>query len=173
MPRYRQKSTEHVRTAGARLTSMCLSSVFRLGLVACIGILLASEPYRLSPAPRLRPAPRWVRQRIVNVPDVYFCSNSHVLSSRERQKVAQIAPVLQDLLHDIPDLVIVIEGYSDDWFRAEYKERLAIERADAVRQFLLELSFPEACFRVASFGFRDPHCTAHNERCFQQYRRGA
>ena len=78
----------------ARVT--CRSfGVFRLGLVASIGMLLASEPYTLSSARGLRPAPRWVRERIVNVPDLYFSSNSHILSSRERQKLAQIAPVLQ------------------------------------------------------------------------------
>ncbi len=109
---------------------------------------------------------------MANVPDLYFSSNSHVLSARERRKlIVEIAPALQDLLHEFPDLIIAIEGYSDDWFRAEYNDRLATERAEAVRQFLLELSFPENCFRVASFGLRAPRCAAHDEPCVQQYRR--
>jgi outer membrane protein OmpA-like peptidoglycan-associated protein len=150
---------------------MCFSKVFRLGLVASIGMLLASEPSAVSPTRGLHPAPRWVRDRIVNVPDLYFSSNSHVLSSRERQKFAQIAPALHGLLHDFPDLIIVIEGYSDDWFRHEYNEQLAVERADAVRHFLLELSFSEDCFRIMSFGFRAPQCAAQDQLCYQQYRR--
>jgi len=150
---------------------MCCFNVFRLGLVASVGMLLASEPSTVSSTLGLRPAPRWVRDRIVTVPDLYFSSNSHVLSSRERQKFAQIAPALQDLLHDFPDLIIVIEGYSDEWFRPDYNDRLALERADAVRHLLLELSFPDDCFRIMTFPFRTPQCAAQDQLCYQQYRR--
>ncbi len=119
-----------------------------------------------------RPAPRSVMDRMtIAVPDLYFGAGSHVLSSRERRKLAQIAPALQDILRDFPDLIIVIEGYSDDWYRPEYNEQLGWRRADAVRRFLLDLSFPEDCLRVVSFGYRAPQCESQDDRCRQQNRR--
>ena len=47
-------------------------------------------------------------------PDLYFDLNSHVLRARERRKLDQIAPALQDMLHESPELIIVVEGHSDD-----------------------------------------------------------
>jgi outer membrane protein OmpA-like peptidoglycan-associated protein len=107
----------------------------------------------------------------IAAPDLYFAVNSHFLTSRERHKLARSVPAIQDILHDFPDLIIVIEAYADDWFSSEYNERLASERADAVRRIFLNLNFPEDCLRVASFSYRAPQCTGQDDRCKQGTRR--
>ena len=68
-----------------------------------------------SPIHGLQPAPHWVVDRMTReAPDLYFDLNLHGLRARERRKLDQIAPALQDMLHEYPELIIVIEGHSDD-----------------------------------------------------------
>jgi outer membrane protein OmpA-like peptidoglycan-associated protein len=105
-------------------------------------------------------------------PDLYFDLNSHILRARERRKLDQIAPALQDMLHDSPELIIVIEGYSDDRGLHEYNQELGLERAEAVRRVLLNRSFPEDRVRAVSFGDCAPQClTPDDEVCRQKNRR--
>ena len=152
---------------------------FTSGLVAAMllaGCGLNTAPQRAPAVPSqsssLPAAPASVRDRMTHAaPDLYFDVNSHYLRARERHKLAQIAPALQDMLHDYPDLVIVIEGHSDDRGLIEYNDQLASERAEAVRRILLELSFPEDRLRTASFGHRAPQCLTHDEECRRKNRR--
>jgi outer membrane protein OmpA-like peptidoglycan-associated protein len=104
-------------------------------------------------------------------PDLYFDVNSHVLQVRERRKLEQIAPAVQDILHDFPELIILIEGHSDDRGLHEYNQQLGLERADAVRRVFLNLSFPEDRVRAVSFGDRAPQCLTPDEACRQKNRR--
>jgi outer membrane protein OmpA-like peptidoglycan-associated protein len=104
-------------------------------------------------------------------PDLYFDTNSHFLRPRERRKLAQIAPALQDILHDYPDLIIVIEGHSYDRGKSDYNEGLAQERAETVRQALRNLSFPEEHLRTACIGYRNPQCISPGDLCRQKNRR--
>jgi len=159
----------------------------RISLIFCVasGALLGmlSTGCGLSPIPQpapavpsqlhgLRPAPSWVTDRMNRTaPDLYFEVNSHVLGAGERRKLAQIAPALGALLYDCPDLIIVIEGHSDDRGLIEYNDRLALERADAVRRVLLNMSFPDDRLRTAAFGYRAPQCLTQDDGCRQKNRR--
>ena len=105
------------------------------------------------------------------VQDLYFDLNSHVLRAREWHKVAQMAPSLQDVLHHFPELIIVVEGYSDGRGLHEYNRQLALERADAFRRVLLRLGFPEDRVRAVSFGDYAPQCLTSDEACRQKNRR--
>jgi hypothetical protein len=60
-------------------------------------------------------------------PDLYFDLNAHALRARERRKLDQIAPALQDMLHESPELIIVIEGHSDDRGLHEYNQESGLE----------------------------------------------
>jgi len=70
------------------------------------------------------------------------------LFARERRRITQIAPALAEMFHDSPGLIIVIEGHSDDRGLVEYNDQLALERAEAVPQILLNLNFPEDRLRT-------------------------
>ena len=120
----------------------------------------------------VRPAPAWVTDRMTQgAPDLYFRTDSHVPGRQERRKLTQIIPALQSVLHDYQDLVIVIEGYGDDSPRAEYNERIALERAGAVRRSLLSYSFPEERLMVAGFSCRDTERVAQREMFRRENRR--
>ncbi len=102
---------------------------------------------------------------------MYFGADSHVPARREQLKLAQIIPALLNILHDYPDLLIVIEGYGDDSPRAEYNERIALERASAVRRILLSYSFPEDRLLVAGFSCREPERVAERDMFLRENRR--
>ena len=128
------------------------------------GLSPVPQPAPAVPAqlPRLRPAPASVADRMTRaVPDLYFEVNSHVLSARERRKLAQLAPALESL----------IEGHSDDCGLVEYNDRLALERADAVWRVLLELGFPEDRPRTVGFAYRAPQCPSLDDLCRHTNRR--
>ena len=154
-----------------QLTAAVMMAVLLTGCGLNLGSQGASQA--LPSQPRgLRPAPAWVAERMTRAaPDLYFDVNSHVLRSREQRRLDQLAPALQDILHDYPDLIIVIEGHSDDRGLAEYNEQLAQERAEAVRQELRNLSFPEEHLRTAAFGYRAPQCITQDAACRQKNRR--
>ena len=144
-------------------------------LLAGCGLNLGSPsagPPVLSQPRGLRPPPGWVAERMTRAAsDLHFDANSLYLRPRERRKVAQIAPALQDILQDYPDLIIVIEGHSDDRWESEYNDDLARERAEAVRQALRNLSFPEEHLRTATVGYRSPQCITPEDVCQQKNRR--
>ena len=120
----------------------------------------------------VRAAPRWVLDRMANVaPDLYFQLNSHVLSRPEQRKLKQIAIGLQDILHDFPDLIIVIEGHCDDRGLAQYNEELGLQRAEEIRRLLLSLSFPDDHLRTVSISHRAPLCLSPDDGCRQKNRR--
>ena len=138
------------------------------------GLSAAAQPAPLvqSPLHGLRAAPSWVVERMsLAAPDLYFDAGSHVLRARERRKLDDIAPALEALLYDFPNLIIVIEGYADDRGLIEYNDRLAWERAEGVRRVLLNFSFPQDHLRTVSFCYRAPQCSASDERLSRRNRR--
>jgi outer membrane protein OmpA-like peptidoglycan-associated protein len=143
-------------------------------LIASCGMTMAAQEVMVAPsvAPRLRPAPAGVADRMTrSAPDLRFDANSRLLKATERRKLAQAAPALESLLYDFPDLIIVIEGYSDDRGLLEYNDRLALERAEAVRRALLELSFPEQRLHAVGMGIRPGQCATDHAACRSRYRR--
>ena len=121
----------------------------------------------LAPGPVhwLRPAPDRVANSVAQAaPDLYFDQYSHVVG--ERHKLARLAPALLEVLAEYPELVIVIEGHADHHDLAhEYHDRLALERADAVRRVLLSVGFPKYRLRTVSFGDRAPGCPVLDDPC--------
>ncbi len=153
----------------------CLASGAFMGmLLTGCGLSITPQPAPAVPSQihGLQPAPGWVVDRMTReAPDLYFDLNSHVLRARERRKLDQIASALQNMLHDFPELIIVIEGHCDDWGVHEYKLQLGLERSDAVRRVLLNRSFPEDRVLAASFGDRAPQCLTTDEVCHQKNQR--
>lgn len=157
-----------------RLIGCLTSGALTAMLLAGCGLSTVPQPVPGVPSQTrgLRAAPAWVIDRMTRVaPDLYFNFDSYALSKPEQRKLTQIALGLEDLLHDFPDLIIVVEGHCDDRGLAEYNEQLGLERADAVKRALLNLGFPDDCLRAVSFSDRAPLCPTPDDRCGQKNRR--
>jgi len=67
---------------------------------------------------------------------------------------------------------IVIEGHCDQRGTESYNMVLGERRANAVKEFLVDLGVPGDKLQVVSYGKERPVCTEPNEQCWQENRRG-
>ena len=75
-------------------------------------------------------------------------------------------------LKGYPNQKVNIEGHCDERGSTEYNLALGDRRANAVKQYLVNLGIPAANLNTVSFGKEKPFCTESNETCWQQNRRG-
>ena len=99
--------------------------------------------------------------------DVYFDFKSVRLR-------ADAVRLLQDkaaLMERTSTWVVLVQGYADRQGPAEFNKRLAQQRADAVRQFLVELGVPENSVKVVTLGQDGALCDEPSKECQQLNRR--
>jgi len=99
--------------------------------------------------------------------DVYFDFKSVRLR-------ADAVRLLQDkaaLMERTSTWVVLVQGYADRQGPAEFNKRLAQQRADAVRQFLVELGVPESSVKVVTIGQDGALCDEPSKECQQLNRR--
>lgn len=98
---------------------------------------------------------------------VFFSASSADLGSRARNVLAaQAAWLLRQ-----PQADAVIEGHADEPGGVEENRKIAVQRAEAVRQRLVEEGVPAERLKIATFGRSQriaecdgPECTAQNRR---------
>jgi peptidoglycan-associated lipoprotein len=100
--------------------------------------------------------------------DVFFDLDESVIRADARAPLQANATWLKRW----PSTSINIEGHADSRGSAEYNLALGSRRADAVKQYLVELGIPTGRIAVVSKGKEQPFCTEENETCWQQNRRG-
>lgn len=66
---------------------------------------------------------------------------------------------------------VLVQGYADRQGPAEYNRVLALKRAEAVKQFLVELGVPETSVKVATVGADGILCDEATRECQQLNRR--
>jgi outer membrane protein OmpA-like peptidoglycan-associated protein len=66
---------------------------------------------------------------------------------------------------------VLVQGYADHQGPAEYNRVLALRRAEAVKQFLIELGVPDASVKVATVGSDGVLCDEATRECQQLNRR--
>ncbi len=67
---------------------------------------------------------------------------------------------------------IMVEGHCDERGTTEYNLGLGERRANAVKAYLVSLGVPAERINIVSKGKESPFCTASDESCWQQNRRG-
>jgi peptidoglycan-associated lipoprotein len=102
------------------------------------------------------------------VKDAYFDYDKADIRSDAQQALQHDA----DFLKKYPQAHIVIEGHCDERGSTEYNLALGDRRANAVRQYLVNLGIPSANINTVSYGKEKPVCTESTEACWQQNRRG-
>ena len=75
-------------------------------------------------------------------------------------------------LQKYPSIRITVEGDCDERGTREYNLALGARRANAVKEYLVSLGVSAARVDTISYGKEHPICTASNEDCWAQNRRG-
>jgi outer membrane protein OmpA-like peptidoglycan-associated protein len=99
------------------------------------------------------------RGLIVHMSDVLFATNKYTLRPDAQVSLAKVATILQ--LY--PGLRVQVEGYTDSTGTPAYNQTLSENRADAVRDFLVQNGVAEANVTAQGFGetnFVAPNSTA-------------
>ena len=87
-----------------------------------------------------------------------------------------VVPVLEKdaglLKSTYKDSSVLIEGHCDERGTVEYNLELGKRRAQAVKDYLIDLGIEESRIQIVSYGKERPFCTESKPDCWQQNRRG-
>ena len=126
------------------------------------------------PGPRAAPACRKTKLREVACAveqraaawDVYFDLDNAAIKDEGRQRCRQCTYLKRwTAAHHR-------RGHCDERATAEYNLGLGERRANAVKNYLVELGVPGDRIVIVSKGEESPFCSESNEACWQQNRRG-
>jgi outer membrane protein OmpA-like peptidoglycan-associated protein len=92
------------------------------------------------------------RGLIVNMPDVLFAFNKYNLKPEAREKLAKVSGILLAY----PGLKLQVEGYTDSIGSDEYNQKLSEERADTVRDYLVNQSVQPNNITAEGYGKTHP-----------------
>jgi peptidoglycan-associated lipoprotein len=102
------------------------------------------------------------------VRDAYFDLDSAEIRPDAREALQKTAAFLKGY----PNAHVTIEGHCDERGSTEYNLALGDRRANAVKQYLVNLGIPAANLNTVSYGKEKPFCMESSEACWQQNRRG-
>jgi peptidoglycan-associated lipoprotein len=123
-----------------------------------------------APPPPPTAAPSLSEQQLFaqNVKDIYFDYDKGDIRPDQQAPLQADAKFLQQ--H--PNIHITIEGHCDERGSTEYNLALGTNRADAVKNALIQSGVGGDRIKTISYGKEKPFCTESNESCWQQNRVG-
>jgi outer membrane protein OmpA-like peptidoglycan-associated protein len=107
------------------------------------------------------------RGLIVNMSDVLFDTGKYALRPGAREKLAKIAGIVLAY----PSLELEVEGHTDSVGTDEYNMQLSENRADAVRDFLVQQGINTSSIAARGLGKSQPVATNDTAAGRQQNRR--
>ncbi len=129
---------------------------------------------RVTVTPAVPPAPQVQESNITAKPnaaeamqDAFFDFNKADIRPDAQGALTHDA----DYLKGHPDVKIRIGGYCDQRGSEEYNLGLGQRRADAAKQFLVNLGVAPDRIATVSFGKDRPFCTENTDECYQKNRR--
>jgi peptidoglycan-associated lipoprotein len=102
-----------------------------------------------------------------NVDDIYFAFDSWNISADAAKQLEEGAHWLQAN----PGKALTIEGHCDQRGTQDYNLVLGQKRADAAREYLINLGVQPERVKIVSYGKERPFCQKDSEDCFQENRR--
>src|ERR1035438_2157352 len=103
-----------------------------------------------------------------NVKDIYFDYDKGDIRPSEQASIQTDAQFLKQHA----GIHVTIEGHCDERGSTEYNLALGTNRADAVKNALIQAGIGGDRIKIYSYGKEKPFCTESNESCWQQNRRG-
>ena len=123
-----------------------------------------------TPPPPPPPKPSATEEELFarNVKDIYFDYDKYDI------RADQSGPIQADaqFLNQHSNVSFTLEGHCDERGSTEYNLALGDNRANAVKNALVQAGVNASRIRTISYGKDKPFCTESNEPCWQQNRRG-
>ena len=107
------------------------------------------------------------RGLIMNMSDVLFDTGRYTLKPEAREKLAKLSGIVLAY----PGLTLEIDGYTDSVGSDEFNQTLSEERANSVRDFLMEQGVPANSITAKGFGKTDPVASNDTAQGREQNRR--
>jgi len=107
------------------------------------------------------------RGLVVNMADVLFDTAKFNLRPIAREKLAKLSGIV--IAH--PGLNLAIEGYTDSTGSDEFNQKLSEQRAQSVREYLIEQGLPDSSLTATGFGKSMPVADNSTAAGRQQNRR--
>ncbi|MEO6202645.1 MAG: OmpA family protein [Nitrospirales bacterium] len=131
------------------------------------------EPEAGKPVQQVAALPEMIEKRtedlVKSLGDIYF---DYDRFSIRKDAISVLLENAQTLASGLSNNKIVIEGHCDQRGTGSYNMVLGERRANAVREYLVDLGVPSENLQVVSYGKEKPFCTDQNEVCWQENRRG-
>lgn len=112
-----------------------------------------------------------IDQLLARIEDAYFDYDRHTLRPDAVKALQGDSSELRDILKDYPNYKLTIEGHCDERGSAEYNMALGEKRAEAAKDYLVQVGIPGGQLAVVSYGKEKPVCADENEGCWQKNRR--
>ena len=126
-----------------------------------------------APAPRYPNAATRARidELLGRIEDAYFDYDKAALRPDALKALQADSTELRDILKDFPDYKLTIEGHCDERGSSEYNIALGDKRAEAAKDYLVQVGIPSEQLNLISYGKDRPVCEDHDEACWQRNRR--
>jgi len=140
---------------------------------------LPARAAAMTPSTSTAPAPRYpnavtrarIDELLAKIEDAYFDYDKASLRPDALKALQADSTELRDILKDFPDYKLTIEGHCDERGSSEYNMALGDKRAEAAKDYLVQVGIPSAQLNVVSYGKDRPVCDEHDEACWQRNRR--
>ncbi len=117
------------------------------------------EPARPAPEPR-KPS---------GLDDVFFDFDQYSIRDDAVPVLEKDAELLKSAYKDSG---VLVEGHCDERGTREYNLELGKRRAQAVKDYLVDLGIEESRIQIVSYGKERPFCKESEPSCWKQNRRG-
>ena len=123
-----------------------------------------------APAPAPASASNATEEELFSqsVKDIYFDYDKYEIRPDQQVALQGDAKFLQQHAN----IRITVEGHSDERGSTEYNLALSANRADTVKNALIQAGVGGDRVKTISYGKEKPFCSESNESCWQQNRRG-
>jgi peptidoglycan-associated lipoprotein len=160
-----------VDMSGSRQVSPADSTTYRLVAKGSGGTQDATARVTVNAAPPPpAAAPSATEEELFsqNVKDIYFDYDKYDVRASDQGSLQGDAQFLQQHAN----IHITIEGHCDERGSTEYNLALGTNRADTVKNALIQAGVSGDRIKTISYGKEKPFCTQASEACYQQNRRG-
>jgi len=165
-----------VQASGSRRVFPGASTTYTLtatgpgGTKTATATVNVTEPPPPPPPPPPPAKPTLTEMLSGSVVDAYFDYDKSDIRSDAQAALTKDADALKAIFSSFPDATITIEGNCDERGSAEYNLALGDRRAQAAKEFLVNLGVPGDKLKTISYGKERPVCTDHDETCWQKNR---